>query len=145
MANYSRLESFRRVPLPRLGAREVILLLEDAFKSQRLAEKLGGKIALKSDGVPFFVFEMIRGLREGQFITELPDGSYVETRVIEEIEVPSAVRDLIEARLSGLSDADRDKILASIRERVDAAREAISEENHLLSDASHPAGLARMG
>ena len=55
-------------------------LLGDAFKSGDLAEKLAGKIAVKSDGVPFFVFEMIRGLKEGQFITQLPDGSYVGRR-----------------------------------------------------------------
>jgi len=107
LAHFSRLENFRRADLGRLSAREVILLLQDAFKSEALAEKLGGRIALKSDGVPFFVFEMIRGLKEGQFIEELPDGSYIESKVIERIEVPSAVKDLIEARLRGLAREDR--------------------------------------
>ena len=107
IAHFSRLENFRRTALGRLSAREVVLLLQDAFKSEALADKLGARIALKSDGVPFFVFEMIRGLKEGQFIEELPDGTYVESRIIEEIEVPSAVRDLIEARLRGLAREDR--------------------------------------
>jgi serine/threonine protein kinase/tetratricopeptide (TPR) repeat protein len=107
VANFSRLESFRRADLGRLSPREVIQLLRDAFKSEMLAEKLGGRIAYKSDGVPFFVFEMIRGLREGQMIKEMPDGTWVETQVIEEIDVPSAVKDLIEARLRDLSDDDR--------------------------------------
>jgi serine/threonine protein kinase/tetratricopeptide (TPR) repeat protein len=107
IANFSRLENYRRIVLDRLGAREVIELLEDAFKSEALAEKLGVRIAKKSDGVPFFVFEMIRGLKEGQFIRQQPDGSYVQTQVIDEIEVPSAVKDLIEGRLRDLSDEDR--------------------------------------
>jgi tetratricopeptide (TPR) repeat protein len=107
LAHFSRLENFRRATLGRLSAREVVLLLQDAFRSEALADKLGARIALKSDGVPFFVFEMIRGLKEGQFITELPDGSYVESRAIEQIEVPSAVKDLIEARLRGLAREDR--------------------------------------
>ncbi|MHC4862113.1 MAG: serine/threonine-protein kinase, partial [Planctomycetota bacterium] len=107
LAHLGRLETHRRVALGRLGAREVIRLLRDAFRSEALADKLGAKIAYKSDGVPFFVFEMIRGLKEGQFITELPDGTYVETREVERIEVPSAVRDLIEARLRGLADGER--------------------------------------
>jgi tetratricopeptide (TPR) repeat protein len=106
-AHFSRLENFRRVNLERLFPRDVIQLLRDAFKSEMLAERLGGKIAYKSDGVPFFVFEMIRGLREGQLIKEMPDGTWVETQVVEEIEVPSAVKDLIEARLRDLSDDDR--------------------------------------
>ncbi|MHC4452847.1 MAG: serine/threonine protein kinase, partial [Planctomycetota bacterium] len=64
----SRLENFQRATLARLSAREVVEVLADAFKSTDLAERLSGKIAIKSDGVPFFIFEMIRGLKEGQFI-----------------------------------------------------------------------------
>ncbi|MHC4472969.1 MAG: serine/threonine-protein kinase, partial [Planctomycetota bacterium] len=107
VADLTRLGHVRRMALGRLSPREVIQLLRDAFRSERLAEKLGGRIAYKSDGVPFFVFEMIRGLKEGQFVEELPDGTWVETAEIEEIEVPSAVRDLIEARLRDLSPEER--------------------------------------
>ena len=107
LEDFSRLDNFRRVALGRLGAREVVKLLGDAFGSDDLAEKLAGKIAVKSDGVPFFIFEMIRGLREGQFIREQPDGSYVQTQVIDEIEVPSAVKDLIEGRMRGLTEEQR--------------------------------------
>jgi predicted ATPase/predicted Ser/Thr protein kinase len=107
LVHFNRLENFRRVGLARLGAREVIELLQAAFNSAALADKLGARIALASDGVPFFVFEMIRGLREGQFVTLLPDGSYVETKVVDRIEVPPAIKDLVEARLSGLSKEER--------------------------------------
>jgi len=107
VAHLSRQTGFERIPLGRLGPREVIEVLRDAFRSEVLADRLGAKIAYKSDGVPFFVFEMIRGLKEGNFITELADGSWVESKVIEEIEIPGAVRDLIEARLADLSDGDR--------------------------------------
>jgi len=107
LTHFGRLDSFRRLSLGRLSAREVIELLRDAFRSVALAEKLGGKIAYQSDGIPFFVFEMIRGLKEGQFIAQLPDGSYVESKVIERIEVPSAVKSLIEVRLRGLADEER--------------------------------------
>ncbi len=78
-----------------------------AFKSDALAEKLAGKIAVKSDGVPFFVFEMIRGLKEGQFIRQQADGTFVQTQMISEIEVPSAVKDLIEGRMSDLTQNQR--------------------------------------
>ncbi|MHC4931351.1 MAG: serine/threonine-protein kinase [Planctomycetota bacterium] len=107
LAHFSRLENYRRVALDRLGAREVVQLLADAFRSDALAEKLAGKIAVKSDGVPFFVFEMIRGLKEGQFIRQEADGTYVQTQLITEIEVPSAVKDLIEGRLRGLTESQR--------------------------------------
>ncbi|MFB3066060.1 MAG: tetratricopeptide repeat protein, partial [Planctomycetota bacterium] len=106
-AHLGRLDNFKRIALNRLGAREIVQLLANAFKSDALAEKLAGKIGLKSDGVPFFVFEMIRGLKEGNFITVQADGSYVQMQMITEIEVPSAVKDLIEGRMRGLSKDER--------------------------------------
>jgi tetratricopeptide (TPR) repeat protein len=107
LAHLSRLGHYRRAGLGRLSPRQVIQLLRDAFKSEALADRLGAKVAYKSDGVPFFVFEMIRGLKDGQFLQERADGTWIETQVIEEIEVPSAVKDLIEARLRDLSDDER--------------------------------------
>jgi tetratricopeptide (TPR) repeat protein len=107
MAHFSRLPAFRKAGLTRLGARDVIELLKDALKSSVLAERIGGKIAYKSDGIPYFVFEMIRGLKEGNFIRQEADGTYVETRVVSDIEVPSSIKDLIEGRLQGLTDEDR--------------------------------------
>ncbi|MHC4579485.1 MAG: serine/threonine-protein kinase [Planctomycetota bacterium] len=108
LAHLGRLENFVRVPLRRLGAREVVELLRHALHSDSLASKLGGTIAYKSDGVPFFIFEMIRGLEQGRFIKQLPDGSYEQSQVIEEIEVPSAVKDLIQGRLRELGQAQRE-------------------------------------
>ncbi len=107
MAHLGRLEAFQRLPLTRLGAREVILLLQDAFRSATLADRLGARIALKSDGVPFFVFEVIRELRERAFIKELSGGRWIESRPIREIDVPSAVRDLIQARVSDMTKDER--------------------------------------
>ncbi len=103
----SRLPNYQRIIANRLGAREVFELLEEALQNDTLAEKLGGKIAKKSDGVPFFVFEMIRGLTEAEFIRREPDGRYVQTSAIEKIEVPSAVKDIIDGRLGGLTGEQR--------------------------------------
>jgi serine/threonine protein kinase/tetratricopeptide (TPR) repeat protein len=106
-ALFARSGTFRRTSLGRLGAKEVVALIRDAFRNERLVEKLGLRIAEKSDGVPFFVFEMIRGLKEGQFVTQLEDGTWVESRVIDRIEVPSAVKDLIDVRLADLTKEER--------------------------------------
>ena len=37
-----------------------------------LADRLGAKIAYKSDGVPFFVFEILRGLIDGGVVARRP-------------------------------------------------------------------------
>ena len=46
-------------------------------------------------------------LREGQFITQRDDGTWVSTRVIDEIQIPSSVLDLVNARVSGLGEDER--------------------------------------
>ncbi|MHC4162141.1 MAG: serine/threonine-protein kinase [Planctomycetota bacterium] len=104
---FERRPRFRRVQLGRLRREDVTRLLHDAFRNRELAEKLGGRIAEKSDGVPFFVVEMIRGLCDRKFLSTLADGRLVEARAIGRIEVPSAVRDLLEARLSDVSPEER--------------------------------------
>ena len=96
-----------RLTLPRLSPKDLARLLVDAFHSERLAEELSFKIAAKSDGNPFFVFEILRGLREGQFITKQDDGTWVGTRVIADIQIPSSVLDLVNARVADLSEDER--------------------------------------
>ena len=97
-----------RMGVSRLGDEDLRQLLEDALGSPRLAEDLAAKIALKSDGNPFFVFEILRGLREGQFLQQKPDGTWVSTTVVKEVEIPSTVGDLVGARVSDLEEEDRD-------------------------------------
>ena len=84
-----------------------MLLLKDSFHSEQLTQALAMQIGLKSDGNPFFAFEIIRGLREGQFITQRDDGSWVSTRVIAEIQIPTSVLDLVKARVADLSGDER--------------------------------------
>ncbi|MHC4959333.1 MAG: protein kinase domain-containing protein [Planctomycetota bacterium] len=97
-------QMLKRLPLPRLSKPEVVELLTDALGDDALAHQLGARVARKSSGVPLFVLEVVRLLHEQQFL-EQRDGSSVQTRVIDAIEVPSAVRDLVRTRLDEL---DRD-------------------------------------
>ena len=108
VANVERLDHAAKRSLSRLGPKDLVALLKDAFRSERLANELGIRIAEKSDGNPFFAFEIIRGLREGQFITQKPDGTWVTTEVIRDIQVPSSVLDLVNARVADLSEEERD-------------------------------------
>jgi tetratricopeptide (TPR) repeat protein len=107
LAHLGRLPRFQRLPLTRLGAREVMEMLRGVFRSEDLADRLGGRVAYQSDGVPFFVLEMVRALREAGLIREQEDGSFVQTGPIDELEVPSSVKDLIEGRLRSLDRDDR--------------------------------------
>lgn len=108
IAKLARLEHARRIPLQRLGQDDVERLLADSLRSDTLARRLAPQVAEKSDGNPFFVFELVRGLREGQFLERRDDGTWVSTRAIDDIRVPSSIRDLVVARVAGLDEEDRD-------------------------------------
>jgi predicted ATPase len=107
LASVERPHHATRRELMRLGPKDLGRLLVDAFQSERLAEELSLKIATRSDGNPFFVFEIIRGLREGRFITRKEDGTWVRSQVIGRIEIPSSVLDLIQARIADLDSQER--------------------------------------
>ncbi len=108
LAQLAALSQASQLAVPRLGPKELVHLLRDALRSERLAEELGVLIAVKSDGNPFFVFEMLRGLKEGQFLEQRPDGTWHTTQVIRDIQVPSSILDLVKARVADLATAERD-------------------------------------
>ncbi len=108
VANVCRLDHANQRSLQRLGPKDLGRLLRDAFRSNRLADELGWRIAEKSDGNPFFAFEIIRSLREGQILTQSADGTWITTQVIRDIQVPSSILDLVHARMANLTDDERD-------------------------------------
>ncbi len=107
-AGLERLMHTQRLGLRRLGPKDLVDLLVDAFQSERLSEKLGTRIAARSDGNPFFVFEILRGLREEGLISRGPDGSWISTQAFMEIQIPDSVRELVNARISGLDEEDQE-------------------------------------
>ncbi len=107
LASLTRLDQTEQLPLLRLGPKDLVRLLQDTLQSEHLARDLGNQIALHSDGNPFFVFEILRGLREGQFITQQADGTWVGTKAVERIQIPSSVLDLVNARVADLTEDER--------------------------------------
>ncbi len=108
IAQLTRQAQTTQLALQRLGPKELVRLLRDALRSARLAEELSALIAVKSDGNPYFVFEILRGLREGQFLRQQPDGTWVTTQVLRDIQIPSTVKDLVAARIADLEPEDKD-------------------------------------
>jgi tetratricopeptide (TPR) repeat protein len=106
--NLSRFDHATRVPMQRLTPKELSRLLVELFRSEGLADELGWAIATKSDGNPFFVFELVRSLREDKLIERSPGGRWVKTGVIRDISVPSSVIELVAARIDDLEEIDKD-------------------------------------
>jgi serine/threonine protein kinase/tetratricopeptide (TPR) repeat protein len=107
LSNLTRLPQTSPLVLHRLGPKDVAALLLDSLRSEALAAQLGERIALKTDGNPYFVFEIIRSLRDGQYLTQANDGTWTTKRAIDEIQIPSSVLDLVGARVADLSADER--------------------------------------
>jgi len=94
--------------LPRIGIEDMRRLLVQALRSPRLCEELLPRIAEKTDGNPFFVFEVIRGLKESELLSRDADGVWFARRPIREIPLPSSVTELVIGRIAELTNDDRD-------------------------------------
>ena len=112
LAEITRQESGTCLPLPRLRPDAQGRILSDALGSEALAADLGPQIAAKSDGNPFFLFELLRGLGEEGFLTRGPEGQWVQSRPIADINLPSSVVKLIQVRIDALGEGARELLEA---------------------------------
>jgi tetratricopeptide (TPR) repeat protein len=107
LSNLQRLDPARRLVLPRLDEEHVVEILREASGSQTVARDLGLRIVSKSDGNPFFVFEMLRDLEDRDLLTRDAQGRLKPLAGMSQVEAPSSVRELLHARLNGLDETDR--------------------------------------
>lgn len=103
----------RRLHLGRLGTKESVALLREFFGAEKAVDEIGLKILEKADGNPFFIFEIVRGLRERGAITPLPDGTLAAKMGVTEVDVPSSIRELLMIRLAELDEDDMDVLHAA--------------------------------
>jgi tetratricopeptide (TPR) repeat protein len=108
IAALERLPHITSLALRRLSFRHVREILAEDLGSPRLAEELCPVIAGASGGNPLFVFEILRGLQQENRLVRKPDGSYSRVGSIADVGMPATVRDLVHARIAGLSEADRE-------------------------------------
>jgi predicted ATPase len=116
-----------RVNLGRLGAKESVGLLREFLGSPKTVEEVGLRILEKADGNPFFLFEIVRGLKERGALTPQADGTWAAKLGVTEVEVPSTVRDLLMLRLSELEEDDMDVLHAAAVQGFDFDPEVVSD------------------
>jgi tetratricopeptide (TPR) repeat protein len=119
--------SVNRLNISRLGARETVALLREFFGSQKMVDEVGLRILEKADGNPFFIFEIVRGLKERGAITPQPDGTYAARLAVTEVDVPSTVKDLLMLRLAELDEDDMDILHAAAVQGFEFDPEAVAE------------------
>ena len=81
-------------------------MLTSILGTREIEKSLEELILEKTEGVPFFIEEFIKSLKDLKII-EKKDGVYHLTRDIHDVTIPGTVQDMIMARVDSLPDAGR--------------------------------------
>jgi tetratricopeptide (TPR) repeat protein len=107
-AALDRLDHVTRIDVPRLGREHVSRLLTPLLGTTPQAERLAESVARTADGNPYFLFEIVRSLRESGVVSRSEDGSWATSSQVDQIELPETVQSVLEDRLSRLTDEERE-------------------------------------
>ncbi len=106
-----------QITLNRLSNRESLKMVAYLLGTEDIDRDLEELILEKTEGVPFFIEEFIRSLRDLQII-ERKDSKYYLTKDIQEVIIPSTIQDVIMARVDSLPEAAKEVLqIGSVIER----------------------------
>jgi tetratricopeptide (TPR) repeat protein len=92
-----------QVNLNRLSTRETLIMTSHLLGTEDFDKEIEQLVLEKTEGVPFFIEELINSLRDQKIIEE-KDNKYHLTKDIREAIIPSTIHDVIMARVDSLSD-----------------------------------------
>jgi class 3 adenylate cyclase/tetratricopeptide (TPR) repeat protein len=90
-----------QVNLNRLSTRQTLMMVSHLLGTDRFDRKIEQLVLEKTEGVPFFVEELINSLKD-QKIIEKKDNKYHLTKDIQQAIIPSTIHDVIMARVDSL-------------------------------------------
>jgi class 3 adenylate cyclase len=92
-----------QVNLNRLSNRESLIMASHLLGTEELDKDLEEFILEKTEGVPFFIEEFIRSLKDLKIIAK-EDSRYRLTKDIQEVTIPATIQDVIMARIDSLPE-----------------------------------------
>ena len=102
--------SHSRMELNRLSNRESVSMVSHILGSDDVAMDITNLILQKAKGVPFFIEEFVRALKDMEVISRKL--SYNLSRDIDWAAIPSTIQDVIMARVDSLPDAAKEVLQA---------------------------------
>jgi class 3 adenylate cyclase/tetratricopeptide (TPR) repeat protein len=92
-----------QITLNRLSNRESLIMVSQLLGAEELNKDLEEFIIEKTEGIPFFIEELIKSLKDLNII-EKKEGRYNLAKDLKEVAIPSTVQDVIMARVDSLPD-----------------------------------------
>jgi class 3 adenylate cyclase/tetratricopeptide (TPR) repeat protein len=103
--------------LNRLSNRESLTMVNHLLGTEDIASELENLILEKTEGIPFFIEEFIKSLKDLRVI-ERKDNRYHLTKDIQDLVIPSTIHDVIMARVDSLPEGAKEVLQAgSVIER----------------------------
>jgi len=93
-----------QVTLNRLSNRESIIMIINLLGTEDIESNLMELILEKTEGIPFFIDEFIRSLKDLKII-EREDNKYYLAKNIRDVIIPTTIQDVIMARVDSLPEA----------------------------------------
>jgi class 3 adenylate cyclase/tetratricopeptide (TPR) repeat protein/ABC-type lipoprotein export system ATPase subunit len=95
-----------QITLNRLSNRESLFMVTHILGTEEVEAQLKELILEKTEGVPFFIEEFLKSLKDLGIIQKR-DGAYCLTKDIGNVTIPGTIQDMIMARVDSLPDAAR--------------------------------------
>jgi class 3 adenylate cyclase/tetratricopeptide (TPR) repeat protein len=96
-----------QITLNRLSNREALSMVTHLLGTESVAENLQDLILEKTEGVPFFIEEFLKSLKDLQIIHK-QDTVYALTRDPKDVIIPSTIQDVILARVDALPEGAKE-------------------------------------
>jgi len=96
-----------QITLNRLSNRESLIMISHLLGTENIDSDLEELILEKTEGVPFFIEEFIRSLKDMKII-EGEGGKYSLAKGIESLTIPSTIQDVIMAKVDSLPDGAKE-------------------------------------
>ena len=96
-----------QVTLNRLSNREALAMVSHLLATESVAENLQDLILEKTEGIPFFLEEFLKSLKDLQII-QRQDTVYALTKDPRDVTIPSTIQDVIMARVDALPEGAKE-------------------------------------
>ena len=95
--------------LNRLSNRESLMMVSNFLGSEKLESTLETFILTRTEGVPFFIEEFVRSLKDLDIIEKKGD-TYLPKKDLQDVTIPSRIQDVIMARVDSLPEEAKEML-----------------------------------
>ncbi|MCX5851737.1 MAG: AAA family ATPase, partial [Deltaproteobacteria bacterium] len=119
-----------QVTLNRLSNRESLMMAANLLRTRDIGRELEDMILTKTEGIPFFIEEFIKSLKDLKII-ECKNGSFHITKDLKTVTIPSTIHDVIMARVDSLPQGAKEVLQTGSAIEREFSHDLIKQVTHI--------------